>query len=123
MTARRKVLRLIQEASTLPADERTWLLVYLISGQRPPADELRYERDIRIRRYRVRWYPELSERAAASAIARDAARYRQGQWRAHQHLASVPASIRGRRQADLLQIAKFGEVPAAAMIKTILRGG
>lgn len=123
MTPRRQVHRAISEIEKVAPEERPWIWIYLMSGQKPPIDELKFERDTRIRRYRAKWHPDKSERAAAAIIAREANHYRAGAWREHQHLASKPSEMHGTARGDLFEIMKFGDVPAAAMIKTILRGG
>lgn len=123
MTPRRQVLRAISEIEKTPPEEQVWILIYLKTGQKPPADETIFERDTRIRRYRLRWHADLSERAAAAAIASEGARYRAGSWRHHQHLASMPAEIRGARVGDLFDILKWGDIPAAGMIRRILQAG
>lgn len=121
MTPRRLALRAIDAMSKVPAGETQWLWIFLMTGQRPPADELVFERDQAIRRYRKSWHAGASQRAAAAAIAREAAVYRAGEWRHHQHRTSVPADIRGTARADMFGIFKLGEVPDVEMLRAILR--
>jgi hypothetical protein len=120
MTPRRSALRAIDAIEKVPPSELAWVWVYLLTKQRPPADELVFERDQAIRRYRERWHAGTSQRAAVAAIARAAAVYRAGQWRRHQHLASAPAELRGTARADLFEIFKLGDVPDVEMLRKIL---
>lgn len=120
MTNRRRAIWLIKEIWKLPPEEQFWVLQSFWSGCVPPADENKHERDVRIRRYRKRWHSDLSELAAADAIAKDADRYRAAAWRRDQHMTSMPAHIRGTKNGDLFEILKWDDIPEAAMIKKIL---
>jgi hypothetical protein len=123
VTPRRRALQAIGAIAKVPASEVAWIWVFMLTGQRPPADEMRFDRDVRIRDYRQKWHPELSERAAAKAIAREASIYRAGQWRAHEHAEGTPPEIKGTRSADLFAIFHdCGLIKSAAMVRGALRG-
>jgi hypothetical protein len=122
-TPRRRAIWLIRQIAKLPAAERFWVLQSFFTGCVPPADENKFERDVRIRRYRKRWHADLSELAAVAAIAREADRYRAAGWRRDQHLTSKPAHLRGTANGDLFDILKWDDIPGASAIKTILRSG
>lgn len=122
-TPRRRAIGLIRQIAKLPLEERFWVFLWFIGGCVPPVDENKFERDVRIRRYRKRWHASLSELAAADAIAKEADRYRAAGWRHDQHRTSMPANLRGTANGDLFDILKWDDIPGASAIKTILRNG
>ncbi|MFK4538012.1 hypothetical protein ABIA00_006195 [Bradyrhizobium ottawaense] len=122
ITPRRLVLRAINAIAKVPPEELHWIPIYLRTGQKPPADETKFECAVLIRKYRARWHSKLSERSASDTIAAEGARYRAGLWRSHQHLGSTPMRYRGTKTGDLFAIFKLGGIKSAAYVKTVLRG-
>jgi hypothetical protein len=113
--ARRRVHRIIREIGKLPPDEKVWILIYLLSGQKPPISEATFDRDQLIKNYLLARYADLQPDTAARAIASDLARYAASAWRTDQ-FRRTSADDRNR---DLFEILKAGKLVGFETIRKI----